>query len=235
MHAYLIIGSTGEERRKRAHGLLAEHGAAETIELPAPKTKHFIKAIRELNHRLSLKSSDDMKPRGVILEEAYLLTTEAANSFLKTLEEPTGNTIIILTAPNADLVLPTIASRCTNIEYRIGNLEFREEEKKKSNELFVKLLRAGVGERLKFVEGVGTRQDALGFCVGQLHAARTLLLGNVNSTKTKGYTDTSGCIPPKELAALIDRIDQTRRDLEANVNVKLCLADLLLSYPKASI
>lgn len=240
MHAYLIISSTGEERRKRAHGLLAEYEAAEVVELPAPKAKHYIKDIRELNHRLSLKSSDNTKPRGVILEDAHLLTTEAANSFLKTLEEPPGNTIIILTAPNEDSVLPTIVSRCQTIEMGNGKWEVGKEEKIKAEKFLQNLLGAGIGEKLKFVETVSTRQQALEFCIGQIYTARKLLLdaaGSTNSakpTKDRGYTDTYGCISLKEIATLIDRIDQTRRDLEANVNVKLCLADLLLNYPSIS-
>lgn len=241
MHAFLITGKTQEARGERARKLLEEYGAMEIIELPTPKAKHYIKDIRGLNHKLSLKSSDNTRPRGVILEDAHLLTTEAANSFLKTLEEPPGNTIIILTAPNQDLLPETIASRCTNIELGIANYELGEEKKKTAQDLLTKLLAAGIGERLKFIEALGTRQQALEFCIGQIYAVRKLLVGTLNSTKSaepakdRGYTDTYRCIPVNQLAALIDRIDQTRRDLEANVNVKLSLADLLLNYPEVSI
>lgn len=233
MHAFLITGSEKEERQTRARALLTEREAEEVIELPAPKTKHFIKTIRELNHKLSLKSSDATKPRGVILEDAHLLTTEAANSFLKTLEEPPGNTIIILTAPNEDLVLPTIVSRCQTIEMGNGEREMGEEEKIKAGETLQKLLGAGVGERLQFVEGVGTRQQALEFCAGQIYAARKILLEAANSAKPKDreYADIYGRISLPQLTVLIERLNQTRRDLENNVNVKLTLGDLLLNYP----
>jgi DNA polymerase-3 subunit delta' len=40
------------------------------------------------------------------------MRTEAANAFLKLLEEPPPNTIFILTAPSPEQVLPTIQSRC---------------------------------------------------------------------------------------------------------------------------
>lgn len=232
MHAYLITGLTKEVRRKKTKELFEERGVGEAYEVPPPKTKHYIKDIRSLNHWLALSSGK--RPRGVILEDAHLLTTEAANSFLKTLEEPPGNTIIILTAPNEDLVLPTIASRCQIIELGSAKWEAREEEKIKAEETLQKLLNAGVGERLQFVEVLGIRREALGFCIGQLHAARTLLLNNINSTtptESKGHTDTYGSIPPKELAVLIDRIDQTRHDLENNINVKLALGNLILNYP----
>lgn len=239
MHAYLITGKTQKERFDKAKGVLEEYGAAEIIDLPTPKSKHFIKDIREINHKLSLKSGE--KPRGVIIQDAHLLTTEAANSFLKTLEEPPGNTIIILTAPNGDLVLPTIASRCTNLELGIRNYELGNKEIQTAEEIFEKLVKGGVGERLKFLEATGTRQDALEFCAGQIHAVRKLLMeqlgnrGQLTNPSTAGveerYTDTYQCIPVNRLTALIDRINQTRKDLEANVNVKLSLGNLLLNYP----
>lgn len=234
MHAFLITGKTQEERLDKAKGMLEEYGATEIIELPTPKAKHYTKDIHELNHKLSLKGGNGERPRGVIIQDAHLLTTEAANSFLKTLEEPPGNTIIVLTAPNSDLVLGTISSRCTNIELGIGNYKLGKEEENKAEEVLQKLLKAEVGERLKFIEAIGTRQHALEFCVGQIHALRNLLLDTVNSTKPakgRGYTNTYGCIPSGELALLIERLDQARRDLESNVNVKLAIGNLLLNYP----
>jgi len=44
--------------------------------------------------------------------DAELLTEAAANSFLKTLEEPPPGVVFIFTAVRADLILPTIRSRC---------------------------------------------------------------------------------------------------------------------------
>ncbi len=54
-----------------------------------------------------------LSPRHVvILDRADTLTEEAANALLKTLEEPSGTTVILLTAPSARRLPPTIASRC---------------------------------------------------------------------------------------------------------------------------
>lgn len=53
-----------------------------------------------------------------VIERADLLGTQAANAFLKTLEEPPANVTLILTARSADGVLPTIASRCQIIPFR---------------------------------------------------------------------------------------------------------------------
>lgn len=52
------------------------------------------------------------KHRFVLIEEAQRMNPAAANSLLKTLEEPPEGTTFILTAPSISSVLPTIRSRC---------------------------------------------------------------------------------------------------------------------------
>ena len=53
----------------------------------------------------------------VLIPEAQLLSKEASNCLLKTLEEPTPRTIIILISPNKDLLLSTILSRVQLIKF----------------------------------------------------------------------------------------------------------------------
>lgn len=53
-----------------------------------------------------------------ILDRADLLTTSSANAFLKTLEEPPDNVVIILLARTRESVLPTIVSRCQVVPFR---------------------------------------------------------------------------------------------------------------------
>ena len=72
--------------------------------------------IRDLQHQLLFypyKSSLKV----VIIEEAHNLTREAANAFLKTLEEPSSKSLIILTSSAWDSILPTILSRCQLIKF----------------------------------------------------------------------------------------------------------------------
>ena len=51
----------------------------------------------------------------LIITQAHLLTLEAANAFLKTLEEPPSKCLIILMSERTDLIIPTILSRCRKI------------------------------------------------------------------------------------------------------------------------
>ena len=75
------------------------------------KTTIRINVIRELSASLSL-SAQYIKPRVVIIDTADAMLQQAANSLLKTLEEPAENTCLILIAHNVSKVPLTIRSRC---------------------------------------------------------------------------------------------------------------------------
>lgn len=53
----------------------------------------------------------------VVLTDADLLRIEASNAFLKVLEEPTSQSVFILTTSRPDRLLPTILSRCQRIRF----------------------------------------------------------------------------------------------------------------------
>ncbi len=74
------------------------------------KGEIYIHQIEEMVQRASLKSSF-LRFKGVVIDEAHLMNTEAQNSLLKTLEEPVGDTIIILVTEHPFMLLPTISSR----------------------------------------------------------------------------------------------------------------------------
>jgi len=82
------------------------------------KNGNFIRVntIREIKRKLSL-SSFTYETRVILISEAEKMNTEAANAFLKTLEEPNPNTLIILTSSNPNLILDTIKSRCQIIKF----------------------------------------------------------------------------------------------------------------------
>ena len=81
-----------------------------------------IAQIRELQSRLSL-SPHSKKYKIAIIDNAEAMTREAANSLLKTLEEPSATTIIILVVSSGENILPTIRSRCQTIKFLIPSTE----------------------------------------------------------------------------------------------------------------
>jgi DNA polymerase-3 subunit delta' len=83
---------------------------AEQLDLP-------IQMMRELGEKMSLKPA---RGRGkvAIVDDADYLTPGAANSFLKTLEEPPPHSLLILVGSTPELQLATIISRCQVVRFR---------------------------------------------------------------------------------------------------------------------
>lgn len=71
--------------------------------------------IRELQGAIKYKV--DRGKKVVIIEDADRLVPAAANAFLKTLEEPPADSVIILISSRASALLPTILSRCQRINF----------------------------------------------------------------------------------------------------------------------
>ena len=76
-----------------------------------------IDRIRELQRFLNLTTTE-ARYKVAIINDFDSATINAANAFLKTLEEPPSRVVLVLTAPSADVLLPTIPSRCRVINLR---------------------------------------------------------------------------------------------------------------------
>ena len=82
-------------------------GHVDILRLSAPK-------VAELRDALSFAAQKPYEARckAIVIESADDMTDAAANSLLKTLEEPPAGTVFLLSARSVSGVLPTIASRC---------------------------------------------------------------------------------------------------------------------------
>ncbi len=95
-----------------------EHADLRWLSRPEDKQSILIDQIRELVADLALTSYEGLGKVAVI-EPADLMTHNAANSLLKTLEEPPGDTLLILVADRAGRLPATIYSRCQRIDFRL--------------------------------------------------------------------------------------------------------------------
>ena len=75
-----------------------------------------INSIRDVR-RESTMSTFDGRRRVYIISPADAMGEEAANTLLKTLEEPSGDCMLILATSRRDALLPTILSRCQNVRF----------------------------------------------------------------------------------------------------------------------
>lgn len=138
-HAYLFRGPDGVGKKRAALLTAARINCAEPdgssgcgtcsscrklrsgnhpdVVIVAPENGSIkIDRVRELCRSLSYPPYESSM-RVVIIEDIHAMTTEAANSLLKTLEEPPVNNLLILTAESSRQLLPTIVSRCQTLTF----------------------------------------------------------------------------------------------------------------------
>lgn len=185
-HAYLIIGPRGAGKealaRTLAKAVNCREANADSCDgcescrrvaagthpdvhwiRPESKTRRIqIEQMREFMRTVSLAAQCGGVKVGVVVD-ADCMTEEAANAFLKTLEEPPGQTVMLLLTTQPQRLLPTILSRCVRL--RLGG---RQEA--------VSPYRAKVGELLR-----SFRTDGANRVVGAYRLLRelTVWLGQV--------------------------------------------------------
>src|SRR6266513_2636642 len=150
-HAYLISGPPGSGKQQLAADLASlANGTpandvfsakAREVFVARPESKSrriVIEQIRDLEHALQMRASNGRRKVAIIFD-ADRLQAQAGNAFLKTLEEPPKDSLLLLLS-----ALPeTILSRCISIQLApSGQLQNKEEE-----EELVKLLQQASREQ----------------------------------------------------------------------------------------
>ncbi|TAL49483.1 DNA polymerase III subunit gamma/tau [Patescibacteria group bacterium] len=117
-HAYLFAGSRGTGKTSVARIFAKDIGCSQTdlYEIDAASNRGIddVRAIRE--SVLSLPFESPYKV--YIIDEAHMLTKEAWNAFLKTLEEPPRHAIFILATTEIEKVPETVFSRCQVFSFK---------------------------------------------------------------------------------------------------------------------
>jgi len=136
-HAVMLLGAPGVGKRcaaawmaRLALGIgdtaglpeypltVPEHADLRRLRPPEDKHSIGIEQIRELVSDLSLTSYEG-GGKVAIIEPANAMTANAANSLLKTLEEPPGDALLILVADRTGRLPATIFSRCQRINVAV--------------------------------------------------------------------------------------------------------------------
>lgn len=117
-HAYLFSGSRGTGKTSIARIFAHEIGTSEKdlYEIDAASNRG-IDDIRELREGV-LSLPFDSKHKVYIIDEVHMLTKEAFNALLKTLEEPPKHAVFILATTEFDKLPETIVSRCQSFTFK---------------------------------------------------------------------------------------------------------------------
>jgi DNA polymerase-3 subunit gamma/tau len=91
------------------------------IEMDAASNRG-IDDIRELRDRILLTPSQG-KFAVYVIDEVHMLTAEAFNAFLKTLEEPPEHAVFVLCTTEAQKLPDTVISRCMRVNYSRATVE----------------------------------------------------------------------------------------------------------------
>jgi DNA polymerase III subunit gamma/tau len=137
-HAYLFVGSRGTGKTSTAKILaaslncvdgpttqpcgvcescvsIANATSLDVIEMDAA-SNNSVDDIRELREHVAYAPLSG-RHKVYILDEAHMLSPQAWNAFLKTLEEPPPRTIFVLATTEAQKVLPTVVDRCHRFDF----------------------------------------------------------------------------------------------------------------------
>lgn len=191
--------------------------------------------IRQVNHFLS-HTSYYGGYKSVIIENAERLNQEAQHSFLKTLEEPKGKTLIMLVSSKPDRLLPTILSRCQVVTFfPVGaNLATREEQNKLQELLGI--ISGELAVKFQYTKKVNLEGDNANKILNVLQRYfRNMLLAKIGvmlmpiSPQFSNYSI-------EKLKKIIRLIEVLQKQLSTtNANPKLALEILLIEIAPQSI
>jgi len=216
-----------------------------------------IAEVRLLQERLSLKPFQE-KEKIALIKEAQNLTIEAQNALLKTLEEPNATTLIILTAPDASWLCPTIVSRCEIVRLPAkAGVAIDEKEFQNILETLNKLLSSTAAKRFKIIEEKGIikdRETAILWLDKLTSVVRQLILSfyqipdssitnpsvdifNLparHSLRHQALAGGPACRQASQYLNVLQLINKYKKYLDANCNVRLSVDNFLLELPKNS-
>jgi len=240
-HAYLFVGSRGTGKTSMAKILAAslncERGgptltpcgecescrsvqagtSVDVIEMDAASNRS-VDDIRGLRDRVAFAPTAG-RWKVYILDEAHMLTKEAWNAFLKTLEEPPPNTVFILATTEAHKVMPTIADRCQRFDFQRPSIE----------QLTEVLNRVAVAESIEvdaaaismiarsasgsFRDALGTLDQLLAYSSDGIAIADVLeLLGAPDADLLFGVIDGVIAADPKAVLESVETVSRSGRD-----------------------
>src|ERR671910_34389 len=260
-HAYLFSGPRGTGKTSTAKvlamGLNCEKGptpepdgtcescraivgnsSMDVLEMDAASNRG-IDEIRDLRDKVNLVPVAG-RMKVYIIDEVHMLTAEAFNALLKTLEEPPEHVIFVLATTEKHKVLPTIISRCQSFDFRrpsietlVGKLQeiCEAEDIEVDPEALTVIAREGRGS---FRDAEGLLDQLSSFAEGRITASMVReLLGGVGP---ESLLETTAALHERRAAdalRIVDRLSNEGRDLGQFVGELISHLRTLMLLPHA--
>lgn len=208
---------------------ITEGSAVDVIEIDAASNRG-IDEIRELRERIRYMPVEG-RYKVYIIDEVHMLTQEAFNALLKTLEEPPEHVIFILATTEPNRVPVTISSRCQRLDFhRISFAEIKEhllkiakEEKVAVDEKALDLIaRAGEGSMR---DSVSLLDQLISFAGAEIDSDKVaLLLGGVGESV---LFNISKAISSNDMGGVVSAL---REAIDAGRSASQIIKDLIVFY-----
>lgn len=237
-HAYLFSGSRGTGKTSTARILarainclspvdgepcgkceacLAEN-SVDIIEMDAASNSR-VEEMRALIERADFAPLS-LKTKVYIIDEAHMLTKNASNALLKTLEEPPAHVVFILATTEPQALPATIVSRCQRFEFhRLSVSDMVGSMKKSLSSIGAHIDDEGLIAIARAAEGgmrdcLSIADQCLSFCGGSVSADDVMtVLGSVNSGMLTKMTDAMIDSDAARVMRLVGEIVASGRDL----------------------
>ena len=154
-----------------------------------------------------------------ILDEAHMLTKEAWNAFLKTLEEPPPNTIFVLATTEPQKVMATIVDRCQRFDFQRPSLEqIAEVIKRVADAEGIEVEDGAVALTARsasgsFRDALGTLDQLVAFGGDKVATGDVVeVLGAADADLLFGATDALAAGDSAAVLEVVDRLAQSGRD-----------------------
>ena len=188
-HAYIFSGPPGIGKKEFAQNLFRlinnrEPANDPDFKLISPRieeddlsagrhgTKIYIENTRELKSFLSLKPYYGPY-KFVVINDADRLTIEASNSILKSLEEPSPFSVIVLITSKPKLLLATVLSRCEPVQFLSSGRKKIDENTQRSIAEFMKISKRDFSERLQYAQRIYEKENYQELVVNLIHHLRS--------------------------------------------------------------
>ncbi|MHB8596518.1 MAG: DNA polymerase III subunit gamma/tau [Ktedonobacteraceae bacterium] len=211
------------------------------IEIDAASNRG-IDSIRDLREKVMMPPSTG-KYKVYVLDEAHMLTTEAFNALLKTLEEPPDYAIFVMATTDVHKMLPTVLSRCQRFDFKrittrqiIGHLKFvaGEEHVKlepSAAELIARAAAGGMRDALSLLD------QAIAYSGDEISLAQVqAMLGVADPRAIQKLLDHVAHLASPEVLHLIHELAEAGADLrQINIQVGEYWRALMLAKAGADV